>query len=635
MTNITYFYDSIRDDKSVSSSSVETSSQAQPTVAVGGVVARVEVSSIYSVFSKACFACARPSLDQVYDASTTTAAEATSTEDDSNMSLNSVDVIFVSSDLKSFSFAELKTATRNFRPSAAFGCVASVFKGYIDEDTPTATKLGKGIAICVKWLNQEGFQDHTEWSGIANDLRQLCHPNLVKLFGYCLENEKCLLVSEFIPRGSLDNYLFRTSCYPLSWRMRMKVALGAAKGLAFLHSSEMQVIHRDLKTSSILLDLNYNAKLSYYKIHVSTRPTCGYAAPEYIATGNLTAESNVYSFGVVLLEILCGRRTVDNNRPSGEHSLVEWAKPYLNHKHKVFRVLDSRLGGQYSLRSAQKSANLTLQCLAKEPKLRPSMEKVVLELEQLQDSGDIKNTKMKRSQSSSQSRYNYLSLIMYFIAVFFMGESPGSLHWFLAGKTIEEIQKDAAREKKREMIELARAARQKDAATTSSFASTTIFQHQGNSVSQDGLTNDTPHASLLRNIACLDEFKQGFPTTGLATVTMRWWGGRGSDGNEDEIFGEEPAVDEVSKQQPHDLADNDVEFLEEETDPLAKKIDMGPQGAALLSSVRKAATAEGREALKLGVFGDHGLFKPDRQEKLMLLKVFKSSMSCQWKFDSF
>ncbi|MCL7050407.1 hypothetical protein MKW94_027675, partial [Papaver nudicaule] len=194
---------------------------------------------------------------------------------------------------------------------------------------------------------------------------------------------------------------------PLSWNLRMRVSLGAAKGLAFLHSAETKVIYRDFKTSNILLDSNYNAKLSDFglakdgpegdKSHVSTRVmgTYGYAAPEYLATGHLTARSDVYSFGVVLLEMLSGRRAVDKNRPSGEHNLVEWAKPYLNSKRKIFRVLDTRLEGQYSLGGAQKAANLALQCLSSEPKFRPNMDEVVKALEQLQEAKDTKSSTEK------------------------------------------------------------------------------------------------------------------------------------------------------------------------------------------------------------------------------------------------
>ncbi|CAN1275307.1 Receptor-like cytoplasmic kinase 176, partial [Linum perenne] len=296
--------------------------------------------------------------------------------------------ILQSSNLKVFSFAELRSSTRNFRPDSVLGegGFGSVFKGWIDEN--------------LKRLNQDGWQGHKEWLAEINYLGQLHHPNLVKLVGYCLEDDHRLLVYEFMSRGSLENHLFRkgSHVHPLSWSIRMKVALGAARGLAFLHSTEVQVIYRDFKASNILLDTNYNAKLSDFglardgptgdKSHVSTRVmgTYGYAAPEYLATGHLTAKSDIYSFGVVLLEILSGRRAIDKNRPSGQHNLVEWARPYLINKRRVLRVMDARLEGQYLLPRAQKVANLALQCLAMEPRFRPTMDEVVTVLEQVQES---------------------------------------------------------------------------------------------------------------------------------------------------------------------------------------------------------------------------------------------------------
>ncbi|XP_028792694.1 receptor-like cytoplasmic kinase 176 isoform X3 [Neltuma alba] len=209
-------------------------------------------------------------------------------------------VILKSSNMKNFSFNELRTATRNFRPDSVvgeggFGCV---FKGWIDEHTLAPIKPGTGLVIAVKRLSQEGLQGHAEWLTEINYLGQLHHPNLVKLIGYCLEDDHRILVYEFLAKGSLDNHLFRRASYfqPLSWSIRMKVALDAAKGLAFLHSDPVKVIYRDFKTSNILINSNYNAKLSDFGLakdgpagdesHVSTRVmgTYGYAAPEYLAT---------------------------------------------------------------------------------------------------------------------------------------------------------------------------------------------------------------------------------------------------------------------------------------------------------------------------------------------------------------
>ncbi|CAL4921063.1 unnamed protein product [Urochloa decumbens] len=226
-------------------------------------------------------------------------------------------------------------------------------------------------------------------------LGQLRHPHLVKLIGYCYEDEHRLLVYEFMTRGSLEKHLFKKYAASLPWSTRLKIAIGAAKGLAFLHEAEKPVIYRDFKTSNILLDSDFKAKLSDFGLakdgpeddetHVSTRVmgTQGYAAPEYIMTGHLTAKSDVYGYGVVLLELLSGRRSVDKSRPPREQSLVEWARPYLTDARRLDRVMDPNLAGQYSARAAQKAAAVAHQCVSLNPKSRPHMSAVVDALEPL------------------------------------------------------------------------------------------------------------------------------------------------------------------------------------------------------------------------------------------------------------
>lgn len=159
--------------------------------------------------------------------------------------------------MKAFTFNELRSATKNFRPDSflgegGFGCV---YKGWIDEQTLAASRPGVGTVVAVKMLRPEGFQGHKEWLSELNYLGQLHHPNLVKLIGFCVEGENRLLVYEYMPRGSLENHLFRRGAQPLSWAIRMKVATDAARGLSFLHDSEQKVIYRDFKASNILLDL--------------------------------------------------------------------------------------------------------------------------------------------------------------------------------------------------------------------------------------------------------------------------------------------------------------------------------------------------------------------------------------------
>ncbi|XP_042390881.1 serine/threonine-protein kinase PBL34-like [Zingiber officinale] len=311
--------------------------------------------------------------------------------------------IKVASQLRKFTYNDLKSATRNFRPESllgkgGFGCV---FKGWIEENGIAPVKPGTGLTVAVKTLNHDGLQGHKEWLAEVNFLGDLRHPNLVKLIGYCIEDDQRLLVYEFMPRGSLENHLFRRSL-PLPWSIRMKIAFGAAKGLAFLHEeAERPVIYRDFKTSNILLDVDYEAKLSDFglakdgpegdKTHVSTRVmgTYGYAAPEYVMTGHLTSKSDVYSFGVVLLEMMTGRRSMDKNQPNGEHNLVEWARYYLGERRRFYKLVDPRLEGNFSIKGAQKVAQLAHACLSRDPKMRPPMSEVVDSLRPLLNLKDI------------------------------------------------------------------------------------------------------------------------------------------------------------------------------------------------------------------------------------------------------
>ncbi|KAL9442256.1 hypothetical protein AB3S75_020708 [Citrus x aurantiifolia] len=297
-----------------------------------------------------------------------------------------------------FTYNEMKLATKFFRPDYILGegGFGVVYKGVIDENVRPGYKT---TFVAIKELNRGGYQGDREWLAEVNYLGQLRHSNLVKLIGYCCEDEHRILVYEYMESGSLEKHLLRRVGCMLTWSRRMKIALDAAKGLAFLHGAERPVIYRDFKTSNILLNADFSAKLSDFGLakdgpmgdqtHVSTRVmgTYGYAAPEYVMTGHLTARSDVYGFGVVLLEMLLGRRAVDKSRPSREHNLVEWARPLLNNNKKVLRILDPRLEGQYTARTAMKVAGLAYQCLSQNPKGRPVMSDVVALLETVQSQG--------------------------------------------------------------------------------------------------------------------------------------------------------------------------------------------------------------------------------------------------------
>ncbi|WVZ25459.1 hypothetical protein V8G54_004003 [Vigna mungo] len=296
-------------------------------------------------------------------------------------------------ELKVFSFKELKSATGNFKSNRLLGegGFGRVYKGWLDENTLTPATPGSGVEVAIKMLNPKGAQGFAEWQSEVNVLGKLSHPNVIRLLGYCWDEDQFLLVYEFMPNRSLDYHLFKTnhSMEPLSWNTRLKIAKGAARGLAFLHATENKVIFRHFKPSNILLDENYNAKLTDFGLaklgpsegqsHVNTSVlgTYGYAAPEYVATGDLYVKSDVYGFGVVLLEILTGMRALDTRRPTGQQKLVEWIKPCLSSKKKLKSIMDGNIKGQISRKAALKSAQLILKCLANDPEQRPSMEEVL------------------------------------------------------------------------------------------------------------------------------------------------------------------------------------------------------------------------------------------------------------------
>ncbi|WVZ49463.1 hypothetical protein U9M48_000822 [Paspalum notatum var. saurae] len=229
---------------------------------------------------------------------------------------------------------------------------------------------------------------------------RISHPNVVKLLGYSMEDNEQILVYEFMAKGSLEKHLFRTLRggvvqEALPWSLRLKILIDAASGLAFLHSAGKQIIYRNLKPSKILLDSNFNAKLLDFTLaihgpdsgesHVSTPliGTYGYVAPEYVSTGHLSAKSDVYGFGVVLLETMTGLRAVDWNRPSHQMNLVEWARPFLANRRKIGSVMDSRLQGQYRSKGARLATQLTLKCLNGDPTSRPHMDEVVETLKKI------------------------------------------------------------------------------------------------------------------------------------------------------------------------------------------------------------------------------------------------------------
>ncbi|XP_014506194.1 probable serine/threonine-protein kinase CST [Vigna radiata var. radiata] len=303
-------------------------------------------------------------------------------------------------ELKVFSFEELKSATRNFMSDRLVGEgeFCRVYKGWLDENTLTPATPGSGVEVAIKMFNPECDHGFSQWQSEVNFLGRLSQPNVIRLLGYCWDEDQFLLVyDEFMPNGSLECHLFETrnhSTEPLSWNTPLKIAKGAARGLAFLHANENKVIFRDFNTSNILLDENYDAKISDFGIaklgpsegqsHVTTKlmGTYGYAAPEYVIRGKLYVKSDVYGFGVVLLEILTGLRAHDRRRPTGKEDLVDWTIPCFSEKLKS--IMDGRIKDQISPMAALESAQLIMKCLEHIPELRPSMEQVLQGLDAIQ-----------------------------------------------------------------------------------------------------------------------------------------------------------------------------------------------------------------------------------------------------------
>ncbi|XP_063940870.1 receptor-like cytoplasmic kinase 176 isoform X2 [Daucus carota subsp. sativus] len=285
----------------------------------------------------------------------------------------------------------------------------TLYKGYVKEKTFAVAKWGTGLVTTIKRLKDNpNFEE--PWLTEINTLGKLRHPNIVQLIGYCCEKKHRLLVLEHAPHGPLDQLLRDSDSQPLSWKLRISIAHGAAKGLAYLHSPGVNVIHRDVKRSSILIDSEYNAKLSGFccarngpedeRSHVTTlvRGTLGYLDPEYFHSGELTKKSDIYSFGVVLLELLTGRRTIELSKAVEERNLASWAVSRLSEEHVIISdIMDARIEGQYTVEDASTASSLALRCISQDSKSRPDAKQVAEELEQLLSLINLKDTHPTRT----------------------------------------------------------------------------------------------------------------------------------------------------------------------------------------------------------------------------------------------
>ncbi|KAK8592274.1 hypothetical protein V6N13_062860 [Hibiscus sabdariffa] len=290
-----------------------------------------------------------------------------------------------------FTFRELVVATDNFNPDnlVGEGGFGRVYQGYIE---------AIDRIVAVKQLDRNGVQGSREFFSEVLMLSLVQHPNLVNLVGYCADGDQRILVYEFMPNGSLENHLLDLSpgLKPLDWNTRMKIAVGAAKGLEYLHDfADPPIIFRDFKASNILLDENFNPKLSDFglaklgptegKDHVSTRVmgTYGYCAPEYARTGKLTTKSDVYSFGVVFLELISGRRAIDLGRPFEEQYLVAWAEPLFKDRQKFTLMADTLLEGNYPVKGLCQALAVAAMCLQEDAVKRPLIADVVTAIDYL------------------------------------------------------------------------------------------------------------------------------------------------------------------------------------------------------------------------------------------------------------
>ncbi|XP_009373975.2 probable serine/threonine-protein kinase PBL7 [Pyrus x bretschneideri] len=282
-----------------------------------------------------------------------------------------------------FSYKELEEATDKFSEANVIGHggFGVVYKGVLRD----------GTVATIKMLRREGRQGERAFRVEVDLLSRLHSPYLVELLGYCADQHHRLLIFECMPHGTLQRHLHPTNNHqPLDWGTRLKIALDCAKALEFLHEhATPSVIHRDFKCTNVLLDQNFCAKVSDFglakvgsdkingQISTRVRGTTGYLAPEYASTGKLTTRSDVFSYGVLLLELLTGRVPIDTKRPPGEHVLVLWALPRLTSREKVLEMVDPVLQGQFSQRDLIQIAAIAAMCVQPEAEYRPLMTDVV------------------------------------------------------------------------------------------------------------------------------------------------------------------------------------------------------------------------------------------------------------------
>jgi serine/threonine protein kinase len=288
---------------------------------------------------------------------------------------------------KIFSADELEKATNNYDKNRVLGQggYGTVYKGVLPDNKVVAIKKSK-------------VSDQSQIEQFINEvivLTQINHRNVVKLLGCCLETEVPLLVYEFITNGTLSDHIHNKSLSSsLSWEKRLKIVAETAGALAYLHSStSMPIIHRDVKTTNILLDDNYTAKVSDFgasrlvpldqtQLTTLVQGTFGYLDPEYFHTNQLTEKSDVYSFGVVVAELLTGKEALSFNRPESDRNLALFFVSAIK-EDRLLQILEDHIVNEGSIEELKEVANLAKKCLRVRGEDRPSMKEVAIELEGL------------------------------------------------------------------------------------------------------------------------------------------------------------------------------------------------------------------------------------------------------------